>query len=272
MKTLKRFEAHNKSILIDGLSGGAVVIAGTPSRIVMRNCGDIRVEPENSNSVTVSGDGGGKQFPLVAVLGSAGVSFAPLELLGATDETSKQTWEASVPNGFEARPDCDYIHVDSVSGQCLHYAVLGRCSKFSMHGGSVRYVSGDFVRINGDGFQLKDFTGICSLDVFGYKRVHRDCGQFYQEDKTKLYEGVPVLSDGLIKGCRFWTPDGGHQWAKSADGLMFTDGVYRNIHIEGNQVHTNNTNGIRADVMIDCEVTPDNVFKSADEVPSWVRQ
>ncbi len=272
MKILAHHSAIGQPIILRGLSDGTVLLSGNPSRVLLQDCVNLRVEAENSDAITVSGQGNAKQWPLVMCAGSRDISFAPIHLASQTVEDSKSAWIDTVPNGFEARPDCSNIQVDFIRGERLHYAVLGRCPNFRLDGAWLRFVSGDFVRVNGNNFQVRDVTGLYSLDVFGYERVHRDAIQAYQEDKTRLSEnGLPLLSGGLIKGCKFWMPDTGHQWAKSADGYMFTDGGYEHIHIEGNQLYTNHDNGLRGDVMQHCEVTPDNIFERADgEMPEWV--
>lgn len=274
MKVVQHFSADGQPIIIRGVSDGTVLISGNPSRVLLQDCANLRVEPENSERITVSGNGNGLQWPLVMCAGSRDISFDKIELITQTDETSKQAWIDTVPNGFEARPDCSNIQVDFVRGERLHYAALGRCPGFRIDGGFFRYVSGDFVRVNGDKFQVLNVIGAYSLDVFGYELVHRDAIQAYQENKTLLSEnGLPLLSGGLIKGCKFWMPDNGHKWAKSGDGYMFTDGEYRGNHIEGNELYTNNVNGLRGDVMRDNEITPDNIFGHAQgEAPQWTRQ
>ena len=255
MSQLLIHNKHNQTVNIpDGIS-----------RVVVLNCSNINIEPMGE-CIKINGRGEGDQRPLFLIAGSNDIWVAPLELIGDVDGTSKDSWLATVPNGLEVRPDCNSVTLARVDGINLHYAVLGRCAGFKLLSGCVRYVSGDFVRLNGDGFELRDFAGLYSLEVLPYEQLHRDCVQVYQDDDSKTESGLRVLSNGTIKNCRFWTPETGHKWAKSADGLMFTDGIYRNIHIEGNRIYTNNKNGLRADVMIDYEITPDNIFDSADAV------
>jgi hypothetical protein len=263
----------NQPLTLSGLTGrtGAkeVLISGNPSKINLIDCQAISVQPATER-VKVAGVGGGTQSPLVNITRCFDVELSRFDLLGQVNLSSKEAFKNTVPCGVMTDLDSNGVKIREMTGVYLHYGITGRCVNFELDGAELELCSGDFVRVCRDGFRVANVMAAYSLAVWDYAELHRDGLQLWQLDKSKTFDGVPVLSNGLIENCVFFLPDVDsptiaeiNPWIATADGIMGTDGAFKNISMRGCEVYSNNQNGIRFGPMINCEIDPATKTQSA---------
>jgi hypothetical protein len=122
--------------------------------------------------------------------------------------------------------------------------IINRGEGLVVVGGKISYWSGDGIHSTADNSRIVGFSAEYALEVWLYAELHRDFMQFYQADKTRSEGKNPVLTDLYVKNCRLYAPNHGHKWAKSCDGIMGTDGIFRDVSLLNNQIYTDNQNGI----------------------------
>lgn len=256
----------NQPLTLSGLTGHAglkeVLISGNPSKINLIDCQNIHLLPQ-AERLHVSGVDSGKQEALVNITRCFDVELSHLDLVGQVDLSSKETFKLTVPNGLMTDLDSNGVEITDVTGLYLHYGITGRCINFELDGAELELCSGDFVRVCRDNFRVANVMAAYSLAVWEYAELHRDGLQLWQLDKSKTLDGVPVLSNGLIENCVFFLPDADSPamakispWIATADGIIGSDGAFKNISIRGCEVYSNNQNGIRFGPMINCEIDP----------------
>lgn len=253
----------NQPLTLNGLTGRQgckdVLISGSPSKINVIDCQNINILPA-SDRLLVEGGGNGSQQALVNVMRCFDVELSQFDMVGKVDLTSKVDFKRTAPNGLMTDLDSNGVKVADVTGLHLHYAITSRNLNFELDGASLELCSGDFVRVCRDHFRVAGVMAAYSLAVWDYAELHRDGLQLWQLDKTKILDGAPVLSDGLIENCVFYLPDSEQSnlsinpWIATADGIMGTDGAFQRIKVKGCEVYTNNQNGFRFGPMIDCEM------------------
>ena len=255
----------NQPLTLSGLIGRAgakdVLISGKPSKINLIDCQNINLLPADER-LLVEGSGNGSQQALVNITRCFDVDLSGLDLVGQVDLSSKEAFKLTVPNGLMTDLDSNGVKMTDVTGLYLHYAITGRNLNFELDGAELELCSGDFVRVCRDNFRVANVQAAYSLAVWDYAELHRDGLQLWQLDKSKMLDGVPVLSNGLIENCVFFLPDADtaiaaiNPWIATADGIIGSDGAFKNISIRGCEVYSNNQNGIRFGPMLNCEIDP----------------
>lgn len=239
MKTIQA--TKNKPLIIQNQSG-KVCIVGNPSRITLNHCPGIELSGEDG--LRINGTGEGKQLPLIAILNSPNALIDQPILSSQVDEATKDTWKATVCSGIAICPNSSHATINQVELERVHMGIINRAEGLAVLGGKISYWSGDAIHSTADNSRIVDFSAEYALEVWPYAELHRDFMQFYQADKTKT-EGKHQLLTGLyIKNCRLYAPNYGHKWAKSCDGIMGTDHIYKDVSILNNQIYTDNQNGI----------------------------
>ncbi len=229
------------------------IVGGVPGRITLNHCGGTELHGEDEQ-LFVAGSGEGQQLPLIALLNSPNVYLSYPTLESHVNDSDKQSWRQSVCNGIAICPNSSSTYIDRPHFENVHMGVLNRATGLTIAGGSIAYWSGDAIHSAEDSSKVSGFKGRFPLEVWKYDELHRDFMQFYQGNKTKT-EQLPVqggdqtktfrvLKGVHVEGCELYAPNHGHKWAKSCDGLMGTDYIYRDVVLLNNQIFTDNHNGI----------------------------
>ena len=103
MSTLNHVQAKdNQSLTLSGLTGRAgakdVLVTGKPSKINLIDCQNINLLPADER-LLVEGVGNGKQEALVNITRCFDVELSGLDMVGRVDESSKEAFKRTVPNG-----------------------------------------------------------------------------------------------------------------------------------------------------------------------------
>lgn len=228
--------------VLQGRSGRCRIVGGTPSRITLNHCPGIELSGEFG--LQINGAGEGKQLPLIAILNSPNVVIDQPILSSQVDETTKETWKTTICNGIAICPKSSNAIINQAQLDHVHMGIINRAESLTVTGGKLSYWSGDSIHSTDDNNRIVDFDAEYALEVWPYPELHRDFMQFYQGNKAKVDGKHPVLTGLYIKNCRLYAPNHGHKWAKSCDGIMGTDHIYRDVSILNNQIYTDNQNGI----------------------------
>ena len=251
MKEIRTTDGHH--LVIQHNAEPVRIVGGVPGRITLNHCGGTELHGADGQ-LFVAGSGNDQQLPLIALLNSPDVYISYPSLQSRVDDSDKQSWRRSVCNGIAICPNSSGAYIDRPSLEYVHMGILNRAAGLTVAGGSIAYWSGDAIHSAEDASKVSDFKGRYSLEVWEYDELHRDFMQFYQGNKSKI-EQLPVeggsqtktfrvLSGVHVEDCELYAPNHGHKWAKSCDGLMGTDHVYRDVSLLNNQIFTDNHNGI----------------------------
>ena len=243
MSTLTHVQAKdNQPLVLQGKSGRYRIVGGIPSRITLNHCPGIELSGEYG--LQINGTGEGKQLPLIAILNSTNAVIDQPILNSQVDETTKDTWKATICNGIAICPKSSNAIINQAQLERVHMGIINRAEGLTVTGGRLSYWSGDSIHSTDDNNRIVDFNAEYALEVWPYPELHRDFMQFYQANKAKAEGKNLVLTGIYVKNCRLYTPNHGHKWAKSCDGIMGTDGIYRDVSLINNQIYTDNDNHI----------------------------